>query len=210
MPDNNNVKKFLDLTGLSALWTVISNRFSALEGSTLTNVEYYTDTTDPSAPVKKLRKTVNGTSTDIVSVPTLKQDLQLTPSDVQLGNVDNTADLDKPVSTATQTALDAKANVNATVSAVDFDSSTGAIQQTINGTTSEVVRVVTKQEFDTLVGSGNATGAIDTFNEITAFLANYSATDTTLQGVIDALASQYVAINDLQPITAAEIQTICV
>lgn len=32
----------------------------------------------------------------------------LTKSDVGLGNVDNTADADKPVSTATQTALDAK------------------------------------------------------------------------------------------------------
>lgn len=39
----------------------------------------------------------------------LKSDLALTKADVGLGNVDNTADASKPISTATQTALDAKA-----------------------------------------------------------------------------------------------------
>jgi hypothetical protein len=34
----------------------------------------------------------------------------MTPTDVGLGNVDNTSDLDKPVSTATQTELDLKAD----------------------------------------------------------------------------------------------------
>lgn len=36
--------------------------------------------------------------------------LELTKADVGLGNVDNTADIDKPISTATQTALDSKAD----------------------------------------------------------------------------------------------------
>lgn len=40
----------------------------------------------------------------------LKTDLALTKSDVGLGNVNNTADIDKPISTATQAALDAKEN----------------------------------------------------------------------------------------------------
>ena len=211
MPTNNNLKKFLDNSGLAVLWNIISSRFSSIENSTVTSVDYYTDNTDPSNPVKKLRQTVGGvTSTDIVSIPTLKQDLALTASDVNLGDVDNTSDLDKPISTATQNALNAKADVATTVADVSFDSTTGAIEQTINGNTTEVVRVVTKQEFDTLVGSSNASGAIDTFNEITAFLANYSAESTTLQGIIDALASEYVAINDLQPLTENEIRAICV
>lgn len=38
----------------------------------------------------------------------LKTDLGLTKSDVGLGNVDNTSDVNKPISTATQTALNAK------------------------------------------------------------------------------------------------------
>lgn len=41
----------------------------------------------------------------------LKTDLALTKGDVGLGNVDNTSDTAKPVSTATQSALDAKASL---------------------------------------------------------------------------------------------------
>lgn len=43
----------------------------------------------------------------------VKTDLSLTKSDVGLGSVDNTADTAKPVSTAQQTALDAKLDVSA-------------------------------------------------------------------------------------------------
>lgn len=38
----------------------------------------------------------------------------VTPAQIGLGNVDNTADLDKPISTAVQTALDNKANIKHT------------------------------------------------------------------------------------------------
>jgi hypothetical protein len=38
----------------------------------------------------------------------LSADVTVTASDVGLGNVDNTSDLNKPISTATQTALNAK------------------------------------------------------------------------------------------------------
>lgn len=44
-----------------------------------------------------------------VAVATLKTDLVLVKGDVGLGNVDNTSDANKPVSTAAQTALDLKA-----------------------------------------------------------------------------------------------------
>ena len=54
--------------------------------------------------------------TDTSRVPTtrkvnghaLSADITITKGDVSLGNVDNTADLDKPISTATQSALDDK------------------------------------------------------------------------------------------------------
>lgn len=48
-----------------------------------------------------------------VTVATLKADLALTKADVDLGNVDNTADSAKPVSTAQQTALDLKQSLSA-------------------------------------------------------------------------------------------------
>jgi hypothetical protein len=42
-----------------------------------------------------------------------------TPSEVGLGNVDNTADKDKPISTAVQNALDGKANISVATSSTD-------------------------------------------------------------------------------------------
>lgn len=43
--------------------------------------------------------------------------ITITKADVGLGNVDNTSDANKPISTATQAALDAKANSSVTISA---------------------------------------------------------------------------------------------
>ena len=62
--------------------------------TTVTNVAY-------DSANAKLTKTINGTTSDILSLATLK-------SAMSLDNVDNTADVDKPVSTATQAALDLK------------------------------------------------------------------------------------------------------
>lgn len=86
--------KFLDDNGLLYFWQKIKSKF-------LTNVAY--DSTN-----KKLTKTINGTTSDIVTVSTIKTALNLSKSDVGLGNVDNTSDANKPISTATQTALDGK------------------------------------------------------------------------------------------------------
>jgi hypothetical protein len=41
------------------------------------------------------------------------EQVSIDKSDIGLGNVDNTSDLNKPISTATQTALDLKANLSA-------------------------------------------------------------------------------------------------
>ena len=51
---------------------------------------------------KKITQTIDGVTSDVVSVATIKSDLQLTQSDVGLGNVDNTADADKNVLSATK------------------------------------------------------------------------------------------------------------
>lgn len=66
----------------------------------------------PSAPVTS----VNGQTGAVV----------LTKSDVGLGNVDNTADINKPISTATQTALDAKIDEATLTTKGDIYVATGA------------------------------------------------------------------------------------
>jgi hypothetical protein len=62
----------------------------------------------------------------------------LTKSSVGLGNVDNTADADKPVSTATQTALDAKASLSGATFTGDVEIDQNLVVDgnlTVNGTT---------------------------------------------------------------------------
>lgn len=54
--------------------------------------------------------TLDGTQT--LTNKTIQSPLGITKSDVGLGDVDNTSDLNKPVSTAQQSALDLKANLN--------------------------------------------------------------------------------------------------
>jgi hypothetical protein len=56
----------------------------------------------------KGRTSANTGDPEDVPVATLKTDLALVKGDVGLGNVDNTSDVNKPISTATQTALDLK------------------------------------------------------------------------------------------------------
>jgi hypothetical protein len=72
----------------------------------------------------------------------LKTDLALVKTDVGLGNVDNTRDADKPVSTATQTALDAKVTANgaitgATKTKLTYDAK-GLITAGADATTADV------------------------------------------------------------------------
>lgn len=57
---------------------------------------------------------------------------EVTKAQVGLGNVDNTSDLNKPISTATQTALDLKADKSTTYTKTETDTLLGAKQDTIS------------------------------------------------------------------------------
>ena len=99
-------------SGVVDLGTVITSHQNisgkADKSATVSTVTY--DTTN-----KKLTKTINGTTTDIVTVSTIKTDLGLTKSDVELGNVGNF----KAVSTVASQGLsnteksNARANIGA-------------------------------------------------------------------------------------------------
>lgn len=64
-------------------------------------------------------------NTRTVNSKALSSDIILTKSDLGLGNVNNTSDLNKPISTATQNALDLKANDNAVVHLAGNETITG-------------------------------------------------------------------------------------
>ncbi len=94
----------------------------------------------------------------------LKTDLALVKGDVGLGNVDNTTDLNKPVSTATQTALDLKANL---------------ASPTFTGTVAGITK--------SMVGLGNVDNTSDVNKPVsTAVATEYnSASALTFSGPID-------------------------
>jgi hypothetical protein len=87
----------------------------------------------------------------------------LTKSAVGLSNVDNTSDLDKPVSTAVQTALNGKQN-NLTIDATLSETSTNAVQ---NGV---VTKAIKKAQGTTIKVLGNASDFFDVF-----FLDHYTS-----------------------------------
>ena len=117
----------------------------------------------------------------------LKTDLSLTKTDVGLGNVDNTSDANKPISSATTTALNAKVTANgaitgATNTKITYDSKglvtagSAATQDDIgDGTTNKQYSATEKTKL-----AGIATGA--TANSPDATLlnrANHTGTQTT-------------------------------
>jgi Major tropism determinant N-terminal domain len=95
----------------------------------------------------------------------------LTKSSVGLGNVDNTSDADKPVSTATQTALDAKASLSGATftGSVEIDQNlTVDGNLTVNGTTF------------------NASATSITIEDNMVQLANQNAANTVDLGIVVA------------------------
>jgi hypothetical protein len=99
----------------------------------------------------------------------VKTDLAITKSDVGLGNVDNTSDANKPISTATQTALDGKAATSHTHTAANVTDFTASVDARIN----------------TVLDTAGAGTALDTLNELAAALnddPNFGASVTTALG----------------------------
>lgn len=70
----------------------------------------------------------------VVSVAGRTGVVALTKTDVQLPNVDDTSDLNKPVSTATQTAIDGKVEDNIVNGVLDKASSQNAVHDVVNYT----------------------------------------------------------------------------
>lgn len=101
----------------------------------------------------------------------------VTKSQVGLGNVDNTSDVNKPISTATQTALNGKANNATTLSGYG------------------ITDAYTKTEVNTLAGNYYTKSAADTLlsgkaNNATT-LSGYGITDAYTKTEVNTLAGNY-------------------
>ena len=111
----------------------------------------------------------------------------VTKSMVGLGSVDNTSDSSKPVSTATQSALDLKSNI-------DSPSFTGVPAAPTAASTTSTTQIATtafvQQEINALVDG--APVALNTLNELAAAInddASYASTITTALGLKAAIDS---------------------
>ncbi|WP_297095618.1 hypothetical protein [uncultured Draconibacterium sp.] len=119
-------------------------------------------------------------------------------ADVGLGNVDNTSDADKPVSTAQQTALDLKANkANAALTGIPTAPTALATDDSTQLATTAFVQAVIANLIN------NSPAALDTLDELAAALGddpNFATTVTTLIGEKLAKASN---LSDLTDVAAA-------
>ena len=104
---------------------------------------------------------VTTTGTQTLTNKTITSPAGLAKGDVGLGNVDNTSDANKPVSTAGQTALDLKSNLasptfTGTVTANDL---TVSGNLTVSGTTTSINTEILTVNDNIVVLNNNATGA---------------------------------------------------
>lgn len=125
------------------------------------------------------------TSRTVAGKP-LSADVSLAKADVGLGNVDNTSDASKPVSTAAQTALNAKQGIGAAAAPATTGAMTVPMTQT--------VVTVTPTGACTFNASGGAIGARMTFVVTTSgassfvltFGTNFKAAGTLATGTVTA------------------------
>ena len=128
-----------DITVTASSTTTLSNKSISLGSNTVTSTLAQLNTAVSDADIASLAGTETLTNKTLTS-PVINTPTGITKSDVGLANVDNTTDANKPVSTATQTALDLKANLagpalTGTTTAVNL---TLSGDLTVNGTTTTI------------------------------------------------------------------------
>ena len=194
--DTTSVHGIADTSAL-ATTTNVSTAQTAAESFATSAVSTRSEDTTNIHGIADTTLLVTTTGTQTLTNKTITTPAGLVKGDVGLGNVDNTSDANKPVSTATQTALDLKlasATAASTYAPLASAALTGtptaptaaAATNTTQIATTEFVRA----EVAALVNSAAST--LDTLGEIATALgndANFSTTLTTNLGLKAPLAS---------------------
>ena len=128
----------------------------------------------------------------VTSVASKTGDVSLVKGDVGLGNVDNTADSAKPVSTAQQTALDLKANLaSPTFTGTPISTTPSANDDSTKIATTAYVQA----ELTELIGTAPAT--LDTLGEISASIANGDSDVVALTTTVGTKLAKASNLSDL-------------
>ncbi len=168
---------------------------------------YNIEEVDPpvSALIANLDSTIAGLTTSLgnkvdktttVNTHALSTNVSVTKSDLGLGNVDNTSDSGKPISTATQAALDGKAATTHTHSSSDITNFSESVQDAIGSALSS--------EFNYNDGSNTINLRTRTFNFPTRSLN----TSVQISSSQDALVSYSVDIACSLSISGGQAGTI--
>ena len=121
-----------------------------------------------------------------------------TAGDVGLGNVDNTSDANKPVSTAGQTALDLKANL---ASPALTGNPTAPTQADNDNSTKIATTAYVQREVSDLLGGAPA--AFDTLLEISASIANGDSDVVALTTTVGGKLQKDQNLSDLSNASTA-------
>jgi hypothetical protein len=113
-------------------------------------------------------------------------------SHVGLGNVDNTSDANKPVSTATQTALDLKANLD---SPALTGNPTAPTQTGTDDSTKIATTAFVQDRIDTIIGTAGST--LDTLGELSASLSDDEDALTVLTTTVGGKLQKDQNLSDL-------------
>ena len=147
----------------------------------------------------------------VLSVNGKTGEVVLTKTDVGLGNVNNTADLNKPISTATQTALDAKADKSAVNT---LNTKVTALETTVGDETSGLVKAVNDKQ-DKLsaaqllaVNSGITSAKVTTYDGYGTSKQNKTdnSLETTSKTIVGAI-NEVKAVNDSQATSINNLQS---
>ena len=194
--DNTTVRNNVVLKGSDAT-TVTS------DGSgNVTVTSHDTQTTVAwDATNKKITKTIDGTTTDVVTVSDIQNKLDYTSlkTSMSLNNVNNTSDANKPISTATQAALDDKAPLDSpalrgTPTAPTAAAGTNTTQiATTAFVTSAISALVGPMKFIGTLGTGGTTASLAAATTANRGYTYKVITASTYQGVAAKVGDMLVS-----------------
>ena len=139
------------ISDVSGLQTVLDSKVDEIAGKGLSTNDYTTtEKTKLSGIATGATKVedstingnikINGVENVVYTHPTGTNPHGTTKSDIGLGEVDNTSDLDKPISTATQTALNGKVDNSRVLTDVPAGAKFTDTVTTINGKTGSIIK----------------------------------------------------------------------
>jgi hypothetical protein len=180
--------EYVDL-GTSQFWSVPY----ALYAGNVKGADTKLNITDTAAMLKPYFTSINLKAN--IESPTFTGTVSgITKAMVGLGNVDNTADIDKPVSSATQAALDLKANAADVKTVLDLkvDKVTGKALSTNDYTTAE------KTKLAAITGTNTGDQDLSALATNTALALKANTTDVTssLANKVDKVTGKELSTND--------------